>query len=124
MPPAAAALGCVVLLVEDDRVSREALAGILRVKKFQVEAAASLGEALDSLDAGLPDAILLDLMLPDGTGLDVLRRVKAAGKAAVPVAVISGSAEQMIDQAVALGADHVFRKPLSATKVLAWLEQA
>ncbi|MEZ0265926.1 MAG: response regulator, partial [Phycisphaerae bacterium] len=66
MPAAAAALGCVVLLIEDDRVSREALAGILRVKKFQVEAAATLGEALERLEAGLPDAVLLDLMLPDG----------------------------------------------------------
>ena len=123
MPAAAAALGCVVLLIEDDRVSREALAGILRVKKFQVEAAATLGEALERLEAGLPDAVLLDLMLPDGSGLDVLKRIKA-GDGDVPVAVISGSAEQMIDQAIALGADEVFRKPLSATKVLAWLARA
>ncbi|HSI35527.1 MAG TPA: response regulator [Tepidisphaeraceae bacterium] len=123
MPAAAAALGCVVLLIEDDRVSREALAGILRVKKFQVEAAATLGEALERLEAGLPDAVLLDLMLPDGNGLDVLKRVKTGG-GDVPVAVISGSAEQMIDQAIALGADEVFRKPLSATKVLAWLARA
>jgi CheY-like chemotaxis protein len=122
MPAAAAALGCVVLLVEDDRVSREALAGILRVKKFRVDAAATLGEALARLDDGRPDVILLDLMLPDGSGLEVLRRLKADG-GGVPVAVISGSAEPMIEQAVALGADVVFRKPLSASGVLAWLER-
>jgi CheY-like chemotaxis protein len=121
MPPAAAAVGCLVLLVEDDRASREALVGILRVKKFKVDAAATLGEALGRLDGARPDAILLDLMLPDGNGLDLLRRIKGGG-GGVPVAVISGSAESMIEEAVALGADAVFRKPLSATSVLAWLD--
>src|SRR5438552_15695795 len=62
-----------VLIVEDDRAARVAIARILRRRFFVVSEAANVADALAEL-AGEPEWILLDLMLPDGSGIDVLRK--------------------------------------------------
>lgn len=65
-----------VLIVEDHEPTRRALRGIFRVRGYEVATAGTLAEALGLLDPP-PDCIVLDLMLPDGHGEDLLRKVRA-----------------------------------------------
>lgn len=68
-----------ILLVEDDEALVDGLLYALRREGFAVEAAGSVRQALSRLDAASYDLLLLDMGLPDGSGMDVLRRVRAAG---------------------------------------------
>src|SRR5688500_5466817 len=65
-----------VLIVEDDRAARRAIALILGRLDFATSEAGTVADAMDGLSQR-PDWILLDLMLPDGDGADVLRKVPA-----------------------------------------------
>src|SRR5688572_4229205 len=65
-----------VLVVEDDRTARRAIASILRLQGFAVSEAGTLADAMRESSAGLPAWILLDLMLPDGNGTELLRRLR------------------------------------------------
>lgn len=81
------------LLVVDDELGLQKLAGRHAERAgFDVTIAATAAEAFDLAVTGSPDAILLDLLLPDGSGIDVLARLKAEPKTAdIPVVVWSGS---------------------------------
>jgi two-component system OmpR family response regulator len=68
-------------VVEDDDASAQALRLILRRYGWQVEVASTISAANAYLDAHTPDVILLDLMLPDGEGASILRRVRERGLA-------------------------------------------
>lgn len=65
-----------LLLVEDDRTTYTALQAIFQRRGWEVVVATSMAEAMRALEEGLPDAIVLDLMLPDGSGEAVLERVR------------------------------------------------
>src|SRR5687768_15749687 len=65
-----------VLIVEDDRTARRAIALILQRQGFAVSEAATVAEAMACLAARTPAWMLLDLMLPDGCGSEVLRKVR------------------------------------------------
>ncbi len=104
---------CSVLLVEDDPTSRRALGTALQRRGWSVCLAATVAEAKGRLDHGLePDVVLLDLMLPDGDGGDVLRDVRERGLDA-KVAVCTGVADaERLNRVIALGPNAVFTKPL------------
>lgn len=64
------------MIVEDDEPLRGALEEILMADGYQVEQAATLAELRQALTRGAQDAVILDLKLPDGNGLDLLPAVK------------------------------------------------
>src|SRR5690242_2597654 len=98
-----------VLIVEDNQVARRALSALVRQLGWQVTAAATLREAMARLDER-PDCVLLDLMLPDGSGADVLRRVRAE-QLPVRVAVTTGTSdEHILNEVEHLRPDSVHRK--------------
>ena len=75
-----------LLTVEDETAIRELLAFICETDAHEVVKAASLAEAREALRRGGLDLILLDVMLPDGSGVDFLREVRTdAASASVPV---------------------------------------
>ena len=82
--------------------------------------AATVADALSRLAAGPPHWILLDLMLPDGCGLDVLRRVRAQNLAS-RTCIITGCAPEMISQARCAGAEHAFIKPLDVDRLVTFM---
>lgn len=100
-----------ILVVEDERELREVILASLREARFVVESAATLVEARTKVAAYEYDCILLDLMLPDGNGLDLLRGrdgQKPLGN------VIILSAKDSVDDKVEglnLGADDYLPKP-------------
>ena len=67
-----------VLVIEDERPIAEPLADALRREGFDVHLAATAADGLEAFSAQAPDIVLLDVMLPDGDGRDVLRQIRHA----------------------------------------------
>lgn len=84
-----------ILILEDDRFLRRACEGSLRQRGFTVLAAVDGEEGLRLARTEAPDLILLDMLMPKLSGLDVLRALKAeAGTRAIPVLVLSNSSRE------------------------------
>src|ERR1700685_4018272 len=108
-----------LLVVEDEPTILVLLSGSLRFAGFDVLTAASGREALRVAAAARPDLILLDVMLPDGDGFDVVRALRAGGPR---VPVIFLTARTRVHERVAgltLGGDDYVTKPFSLDEVLA-----
>jgi PAS domain S-box-containing protein len=82
--------GLDILLVEDNQDTLRYLTLLLGQSGHRVRPAASLAEALVAADAGPLDLLLSDIELPDGTGLDLVRHLHAAGLARLPAIAMSG----------------------------------
>jgi len=108
-----------ILIVEDDRVNREAMARLARHAGFDVDTASTLAEAREKLPAS--GCMLLDLVLPDGRGLDLLKQIRLENRP-VHVAIVSGSmGAGDIQPFATLRPDAVFVKPVKPDDVLHWL---
>lgn len=112
-----------VLIVEDEPALVRALRIDLRARGYEVLTATSGQQALDQAARLPPDAVLLDLGLPDRDGTDVIRRLR--GWSRVPVIVLSGrtGAQDKIG-ALDAGADDYVTKPFSMQKLLTRLQAA
>jgi two-component system, NtrC family, nitrogen regulation response regulator NtrX len=113
-----------VLIVDDEANLRRMLASLLRAEGYRVREAESGPAALLEVRAGTADAVLLDLMMPGETGLDVLPRMLEADPD-LPVLMMSGQAS-LSDavKATRMGAHHFLEKPLSPEAVLLTLRSA
>ncbi len=86
----------VVVVCEDDQATLELLCDHLEAERFEVRPAPSAADALRHCQYSNPDLLLLDLMLPDAPGLDVLREIRSAERSTgrfdctLPVIVLSG----------------------------------
>jgi DNA-binding response OmpR family regulator len=111
----------VVLLVEDDAAIRRTVASGLELEGFAVVSASGGRPALEAVASVRPAVMLLDLTMPDLDGLEVLRRLRAAGDD-LPVCVLSAR-EQVADRVLGLetGADDYVVKPFSVEEVAARL---
>ena len=118
-PEAREAVKRTVLVVDDDRTARRTITTILTRASFDVSEAGTVAEALRGL-AGRPDWIVLDLMLPDGSGCGVLREVSGQGSPS-RVCVVSGAGPAMLGEARSLGARHVLSKPLDVPRLMSIL---
>jgi two-component system, OmpR family, KDP operon response regulator KdpE len=109
------------VLIVDDQVSLlHTLGENLRQRGYDVELAATGGEALARIEQHLADAVILDLNLPDMGGMQVLNRIR--GWSTVPVIVLSArTAEIQKVAALDTGADDYVTKPFSMDELLARL---
>jgi len=108
---------CTVLVVEDDEGARTALSSFLQANGFRVRAASSGAEALAALTGAPPDAVLLDLVLPEPDGFEVLRRIRARD-AQLPVVVLSALAHaEDVVRAMKLGATDYLPKPFEPSEL-------
>ncbi len=108
-----------ILIIEDDNSLRELMQKALADEHHIVEAVANAKSAMMKADIYDYDCILLDIMLPDGNGLDVLRQLKASRKQA---GVIIISAKDSLDDKVTgldLGADDYLTKPFHIAELSA-----
>lgn len=89
-------LSCLsLLLVEDDRSSREFLAFTLEVYGAQVQTAASVNEAIQFLESRIPDVIISDIAMPNQDGYDLIRYLKSQSQFAdLPVVAVTAYANQ------------------------------
>ncbi|MBU0751306.1 MAG: response regulator [Gammaproteobacteria bacterium] len=112
-----------ILVVDDDPGLRDLLAEYLGVNGLTVEAVGDGAAMRESLASGLPDAIVLDLMLPGEDGLNLARQLRGdPASAALPILMLSARGEE-IDRVVGLevGADDYLAKPFSPRELLARL---
>jgi two-component system KDP operon response regulator KdpE len=112
-----------VLVVDDEPQLVRALTINLRARHYEVRGAASGTEALAAAAAQPPDLVILDLGLPDISGVEVLRRLRTASQ--VPVIVLSarvGSDDKV--EALDLGADDYVTKPFGMDELLARVRAA
>jgi two-component system nitrogen regulation response regulator NtrX len=114
-----------ILVVDDEANIRRMLAALLEAEGYETAQASDGTAALDALDAAVPDAVLLDLMMPPGPdGLHTLAGIKQR-RPDVPVVMMSGKAT-LADavRATKLGAFQFLEKPLTPEGVVAALRGA
>ena len=112
-----------LLLIDDDLRLTDMVGGYLRSNGFEVDTAGSLAAGRDRLKQALTpyDALLLDLMLPDGDGLDFTRELRAEPRTRrLPLLMLTARGEPM-DRIVGLelGADDYLPKPFEPRELLA-----
>jgi len=109
-----------VLVIEDERPIAEPLADALRREGFDVQVAETAAAGLAAFSERPPDLVLLDVMLPDGDGREVLREIRQRSR--TPVLMVSARGEEM-DRVLGLelGADDYVTKPFSAAELVARL---
>jgi two-component system response regulator RegX3 len=107
-----------VLVVEDEESFVDALTVGLKREGFLVKVARDGAEALDAFDAVRPDLVLLDVMLPKISGIDVCRSIRA--RSSVPIIMVTAKASE-IDTVVGLevGADDYVAKPYRLRELVA-----
>ena len=107
-----------ILVVEDETTLRETLVDALEVEGFRVVAAADGREALTRFRAERPDLVLLDLMLPELSGIEVCRIIRA--ESGVPIVMLTAK-DSELDKVVGLelGADDYVTKPFSLRELSA-----
>jgi len=110
------------LLVDDDSNTLAALSELVAREGFTVAAASSLQEARQLVAERHPDVVLLDLMLPDGNGMDLFEEVKS--RAVTEVVLITGHASlESSIEALRLGAADYLIKPVNARQLKAVLSR-
>ncbi|MCL6648643.1 MAG: response regulator transcription factor [Chloroflexi bacterium] len=109
--------GARVLVVDDEPAIRRTISANLRSHQFQVATAESGREALEQFARFRPDVVLLDLVLPDLHGREVIRMVRE--RAATPIIVLSARGEEAEKvAALELGADDYLTKPFGVRELL------
>jgi two-component system, OmpR family, response regulator MprA len=110
-----------ILVVEDDPAVRNSLSRALRLEGYEAELHEEGLSAIRSLQVAAPDAILLDLQLPDVDGLEICRRVRSTGDR-TPILMVT--ARDAVDDRVAgldAGADDYLVKPFDLAELFARL---
>ena len=107
-----------ILIVDDEENILEIVEAYLVAKNYQVFRAMDGEEALRKAETIRPDLIVLDLMLPDSSGLEVCRRIRKSSS--VPVIMLTArTTDQDILSGLQIGADHYMTKPFSPKELVA-----
>ncbi|GIZ50107.1 response regulator [Noviherbaspirillum aridicola] len=77
-----------VLITEDNAVLRESIARMLAAEDIEIASAGSVAEALEKLSANTYDCMVMDLMLPDGSGYELLEKISQNGKYSFPPVIV------------------------------------
>lgn len=110
-----------ILVAEDEPHTRRILATLFEGSEFALEAVTDGRQALDAVRGNAPyELILLDIMMPEASGLDVLRELRGLPhRARTPVIVLTAKGQDADRQrALALGANEFLTKPFSPKKLL------
>ncbi len=112
-----------VMIVDDALFMRNVLRGIVVEKGYIVVAEAASGiETMKNLHTHQPDIILLDIILPDSNGLDLLQSITGSYPKSKVVVCSAIGQEQVIQKALDLGAKAFIQKPFKPEKVIEVLE--
>lgn len=108
-----------ILVVDDDEFNLKLLNRMLTIEGHAVRTAASGKEALASVKEQLPDLVLLDVMMPDIDGFEVVSRLRADPRSrSIPIIMVTALEDCEANcQGLAAGADDVLTKPVSRTEL-------
>jgi DNA-binding response OmpR family regulator len=110
-----------ILVVEDTSALAQGLRSVLQLNGHVVRIEASGRGGLDAARADRPDLVLLDLMLPDLHGYDILRALRGEGLD-MPVLVLTASGAEAREQSFELGANGFLSKPFQLGQLLGEVE--
>jgi two-component system response regulator AtoC len=113
-----------ILVIDDEPGVLEALSAVLTDNGYRVEGAASGGEGLEKIEKINPDAVLLDIRMPDIDGLKVLELVKRQGERTPIILITAYGSTQTTIEAMKLGAFDYLMKPLKINDLLEVLKKA
>lgn len=109
-----------LLIIEDDVESFGWVRRRIRRFGFQVDWAKTLAEGIEKL-ADHPSCVILDLSLPDGSGAEVIKHIRA-NNLPINIAVVSGTPNtSLLCEGALLRPDAFFSKPVDAVDLIAWL---
>jgi DNA-binding response OmpR family regulator len=110
-----------ILVVDGDRVSREIVRAHLEQEGFAVREATDAEDAVSRVAEQLPALVVLDVMLPDGSGLQVCRRLRGAEATRTLPIIMLTARDSEVDRVIGLelGADDYVTKPFSPTELVA-----
>ncbi|MEX2288913.1 MAG: response regulator transcription factor [Mycobacteriales bacterium] len=113
-----------ILVVDDDASVRHLVRDVLEVEGYDVELAEDGFAALRRIEAGRPDCVVLDVMMPGMDGHAVLQRIRAGdGGSALPVVMLTAAADdQQAWQAWSGGVDYFLGKPFDPSELLRYLD--
>ena len=113
-----------ILLVDDDPLVRAMFVPGLTEAGFEVLQADSVLSGLEQFRSKEPDLILLDVNLPDGTGFEVCRQVRASkGRSLTPIIMLTArSGVEDKEEGFGAGADQYLAKPVSPKELLLWCQ--
>ena len=100
-----------LLIVDDEASLRDFLSIVFEEEGWLVETAGSLAESRIALARNEPDLVLCDLMLPDGSGIDLLREIKAASPSVAVVMITAHTSTKSAVEALKAGAFDYIAKP-------------
>jgi DNA-binding NtrC family response regulator len=113
-----------VLVVDDDDGVREYVEAVLTRAGLEVVCAADGAGGMKALDERSPDLVLLDLVMPDASGLDLLQRIKQL-RGDLPVVMLSGQGEAAnVVESIRRGAADFLTKPFEPEQLQAAVERA
>jgi CheY-like chemotaxis protein len=107
-----------VLVVDDDDSTRNMIVAVLRQAGFAADAAASGEEALSRLETTSYSAVVLDVVMPGVSGIEVIRRLASAGRHTKFVVLMSAGAESLLDDAPPALVHTKLRKPFNIKDVV------
>lgn len=112
-----------ILVVDDEPMTAEMLSTFVRLIGHESVEAYSSRQAWERLESAQPDAILLDIMLPDISGLDTCRQIRQQRRwATIPIIMISAMAPPMQQEAANAGASAYMSKPINLQQLRSALE--
>ncbi|MDR3608492.1 MAG: sigma-54 dependent transcriptional regulator [Oligoflexia bacterium] len=111
-----------ILIIDDESSIRQSLTGALTDEGYRVAAATSGGEGLEAIRNERPDAVLLDIWMPEMDGLEVLKRIKAEWPDLIVVMMSGHGTIETAVRATKLGAFDFVEKPLSLERILVLLQ--
>src|SRR4030067_2195893 len=112
-----------ILIVDDDEVMRETLSDVLKRGEHEVYSVGSGGEALSVIKKNIIDLILLDMRLPDGDGLELLKKVKESDTEILVIIMTAYSDVQTAVTAMKSGAYHYINKPFELEELQLLIEK-
>ncbi len=108
-----------ILIVEDDQDISENIASMLQDASYQTTAHYLLDEAMISLEINSYDAIILDWMLPDGEGIDLIKKLREQ-KNSTPILMLTAKSQiEDLLEGFEVGADDYLKKPFKKDELLA-----
>ena len=111
-----------ILIVDDDRDFRDSAADFLERNGYFTIKATSGAVALEMLEANHVDAIITDIHMPDGNGIELLNAIKLRNPDVSTVIVVTGNPDLRDAEALAIAAHSVFHKPFNSKALLKSIE--
>ena len=109
-----------ILIVDDIDDNVVLLKTLLETEGYAVESAAGGWAALRQIKANRPDLILLDVMMPDMSGYEVIERIRSKQDlSTIPIVLVTAYTDISREEGLKMGANHFIRKPIDADKLLA-----